>query len=197
MDKYNHEHYNDPTPRDALKNVMKDQEELEAINNVVKIVVNGEPVAQGRPRFSRHGSFVSVRDPEKSKAYKQLIYTEVLKKLTARDAKQFPKGHPLFAHIVSYRHIPKDLRKKDREAAEAGELLPVTKPDTDNYIKIALDALNKLLFRDDSAVTTIFAEKRYSNKPRLEITVCSRHNKKYIKELLDSVTEERLKHVED
>lgn len=191
MDKYNHEHYSDPTPRDALGKVMKDQAELEAIGNVVKVVVDGEPVAQGRPRFARRGAFVSVRDPEKSKAYKQLIYTKVLGQLTSGKAKQFPKGHPLFAHIISYRHIPTDLKKKDREAAESERLLPVTKPDTDNYIKIALDALNKLLFRDDSAVTTVFAEKRYSRTPRMEITVCSRYNGDCIKDLLSEAVEER------
>jgi len=40
MEKYNHEHYSDPTPRDALGKVMKDQAELEAIGNVVQVIVD-------------------------------------------------------------------------------------------------------------------------------------------------------------
>ena len=200
MNKYNQEHYNDPTPKKALEKVIKDKtkkDDDEAVNNVVEVVIRGEPVAQGRPRFSRHGGFVSVRDPEKSKSYKQLIYTELLAQLTARKAKQFPKEHPLFACIISYRHIPKDFRKSRREEAENGDELPVTKPDTDNYIKIALDALNKLLFRDDSAVTTIFSEKRYSSNPRMEITVCSRKNKDCVRRLIQEAIGDEKRNVDD
>ena len=33
----------------------------------VRIRVDGEPVAQGRPRFARRGGFVQAYDPKKSK----------------------------------------------------------------------------------------------------------------------------------
>ena len=36
-----------------------------------KTVILGDPVAQGRPRFSRQGGFVKAYDPAKSRDYKQ------------------------------------------------------------------------------------------------------------------------------
>lgn len=44
----------------------------------VRIRVDGEPVAQGRPRFARRGGFVQAYDPKKSKDYKQRIRDEVM-----------------------------------------------------------------------------------------------------------------------
>ena len=51
--------------------------------NEIKVVIYGEPVAQGSPRFARVGKYVHAYDPEKSKNYKQLVpfwVTQDLKK---------------------------------------------------------------------------------------------------------------------
>ena len=50
----------------------------------IKLVIYGEPVAQGRPRFARVGKYVHTYDPQKSKNYKQLVrfwVTQQLKKI--------------------------------------------------------------------------------------------------------------------
>ena len=38
---------------------------------------------------------------------------------------------------------------------------PTSKPDADNYAKLVLDALNGVLWRDDSQVVRLFVEKAY------------------------------------
>ena len=38
---------------------------------------------------------------------------------------------------------------------------PTSKPDADNYAKLVLDALNGVLWRDDSQVVRLFVEKTY------------------------------------
>ena len=58
-----------------------------------------------------------------------------------------------------------------REMAEAGLIRPTTKPDTDNYLKGVLDALNTVVFKDDSQVVGMVAQKFYSCEPRIEIIV--------------------------
>ena len=40
------------------------------------------------------------------------------------------------------------------------------KPDIDNIVKIILDALNKIAFKDDNQITKIEVEKRYSKEER-------------------------------
>ncbi len=68
------------------------------------------------------------------------------------------------AHVA----IPASMSKKRREEALSGALRPVTRPDIDNYVK-TLDALNGIVFRDDSQIAQLIASKHYSDRPRLEI----------------------------
>lgn len=170
MDKYNHEHYSDPTPRDALGKVMKDQAEMEAIRNVVQVIIDGEPVAQGRPRFARRGGFVQAYDPKKSKDYKQRIRDEVMPLFYQR-AGFTPFTGPCSLTLYVYRPILKSFSMRRREMAEAGLIRPTTKPDTDNYLKGVLDALNTVVFKDDSQFVGMVAQKFYSCEPRIEIIV--------------------------
>ena len=67
--------------------------------------------------------------------------------------------------------MPKSWSGKRRAAALSGELRPTTRPDVDNYVKAALDAINEIVVRDDSLVVELTAAKRYATSPRLTITV--------------------------
>lgn len=66
---------------------------------------------------------------------------------------------------------PKSFSKKKTEMAERGEIVPVTKPDADNYLKAIKDALNGVIWRDDSQIVDVQVSKRYSVRPRIEIEV--------------------------
>lgn len=46
-----------------------------------------------------------------------------------------------------------------------------TRPDTDNYVKGILDALNGIVVKDDSKIVDIVAQKFYSDTPRIEAVV--------------------------
>ena len=169
MNKYNKEHYSDPTPWDAMKNIAR--EERAAAMAPIHIVILGEPVAQGRPRFSRHAGYVSTYDPGKSRKYNQRIFDEIWAQIATRKIRQIPPGVPLHVTVMVYRGIPKSWPKSKRDRAILGDIRPTSRPDTDNYIKIAMDGLNKALFKDDSYVVSIRAEKHYSDTPRMEIIV--------------------------
>jgi Holliday junction resolvase RusA-like endonuclease len=54
-------------------------------------------------------------------------------------------------------------------AAENGLLRPTTRPDVDNFCKCGLDALNGIVWRDDSQVVELTVSKFYSSRPRLEL----------------------------
>ncbi|WP_153905122.1 RusA family crossover junction endodeoxyribonuclease, partial [Acinetobacter baumannii] len=78
---------------------------------------------------------------------------------------------PLLLKIGIYRSIPKSFSKKKTVQAEAREIRPTSKPDVDNYVKGIKDALNKVIWKDDSQIVSIVAEKFYSQKPRIEVKV--------------------------
>lgn len=137
--------------------------------NQIELIVYGNPVAQGRPRFSRQGGFVKAYDPIQSKSYKQLIRLELQPLLSDPDFTPIDRVCRL--KLTVYRAMPKSFSKKNREEASLGYIRPTTKPDTDNYVKGVLDALNGTVLKDDSVVCEIFAWKFYSERPRIEVVL--------------------------
>lgn len=145
------------------------EQELAARDSVF-LVVKGEPVPQGRPRFaSVKGRFVHAYDPKDSVVYKNLIKWHI-----RQFQNQYPQVPVLQENIIFslkiFRSMPASFSKKKRQMVKDGLLFPNMKPDTDNYVKTVLDACNGMLFRDDSAVIGIFARKYYSDAPRIEAT---------------------------
>ena len=132
-----------------------------------KAVVLGEPVAQGRPRFSRQGGFVKAYDPAKSRDYKQYV-----RLVAAQDAPEAPVTGAVVLSLKIYRAVPKSMSKKKREAALAGRLRPTTKPDVSNVLKGVEDALKGLWYADDSQIVGYgVLGKWYDKQPRIEITM--------------------------
>ena len=138
----------------------------------LKIVIYGEPVPQGRPRFARMGNYVHAYDPQKSKDYKRLVrywVTEHLKKIDGF----IPFQNALYVDITFWLSIPSSWSKKKRIEADSGVIRPISKKagDADNLFK-SLDALNGLLWVDDSIITDLHIRKRYTAElARTEIIV--------------------------
>lgn len=65
--------------------------------------------------------------------------------------------------------IPKSVSKRNRAAMEAGIIRHVRKPDTDNILKAVADALNRIAYRDDSAIVYAEVTKRYGVTPGTNI----------------------------
>ena len=138
---------------------------MEQLLMEIKIIVPGEPVPQGRPKFTTK-PFVRAYDPPKSAAYKKLV---------ARYAMQQKPKHLLLGELAVqidiYKGTLKSFSKKKAELAEARLLRPTTKPDADNYAKGPLDACKGIIWQDDGQVVDLIARKFYSSNPRIEITV--------------------------
>lgn len=77
---------------------------------------------------------------------------------------------PLEVHVLAFLEIPVSKPKRWRGAALAGLVYPIGKPDLDNLAKI-LDALNGVVWTDDARIVNAVTVKRYSDRPRLEISI--------------------------
>lgn len=130
----------------------------------MEIVIYGEPVPQGRPKFARIGNHVHAYDPEKSKTYKQLVrfwVTQHLKKID--DWKPFENA--LCVDLTFYLGIPTSWSKQKRIQAAQGVIRPIVRNgDIDNMVKAILDANNGLLWVDDCIITDLSARKRYTGE---------------------------------
>ena len=131
----------------------------------INITVPGEPVPQGRPKFTKK-PFVRAYDPPESAAYKKLV---------ARYAMQHKPAvlldGPLEVKILIFKPMLKNFSKKKSKLAEAMLLRPITKPDSDNYAKGPLDACKGIIWKDDGQVVDLIARKFYSENPRIEMTI--------------------------
>lgn len=125
-----------------------------------------EPVPQLRPRVSSRGGYVRVYDPPKVKQFKSL-----LRSLAVRQYNRPPLLGPLSVSLTFYRPVQKSISQSERERRLSNQSKPVVKPDTDNYIKATLDALNGVLWHDDAQIVKITGEKRYSENGKIVITV--------------------------
>lgn len=132
----------------------------------LRFTVPGEPRGKGRPRFgrSRAGFAVAYTD-DKTAAYENLV------KLAARQAGAALIEGAVAISVVAYLGIPKSAPKRRRAAMLSGVEYPTRKPDLDNCIKALLDGLNGVCFGDDSQCTDISVCKRWSDQPRLEVSV--------------------------
>lgn len=134
----------------------------------MRIVVQGEPVGKGRPKFSTGGGHVRAYTPKKTEEYESEIRVAYYKQC---NGEYYEKGECLDVQIKAYFQIPKSARKEDRELMRQGVIRPSKKPDVDNIMKVCCDALNGLAFYDDSQVVTGGIMKWYSDDPRVEIEI--------------------------
>ncbi|PEQ75169.1 hypothetical protein CN478_20675 [Bacillus cereus] len=133
---------------------------------MIKFTVLGEPVAQGRPRAGIRNGKINMRDPMKSRNFKQYV-----RLVASQNAPEELLEGPLFLEVKVYKPLLKKFSKKKRLEAEQGLIRPATKPDVDNYAKGILDGLNSVLWKDDNQVVDLHVSKWYSEKPRIEVTV--------------------------
>ena len=126
--------------------------------------VKGQPVGKGRPRFTKSGHTYT---PQKTKDYEHKLAA------AASDAMQNlglePWSGKCKVGVLAQFEIPTSWPKKRREAAVRYEVHP-GRPDIDNLVKIALDAINGVVFEDDAQVYMVQAMKRYGD-PMLLVSV--------------------------
>ena len=146
--------------------------------NSLFIIIPGEPVAKGRPRIgtNRHTGRAIAFTPARTVRAEATIAHFAAQAMAGRDL----LTGPLMVIITAYRSkgMPGSATAKEGtkartcyDAAEAGTLKPITKPDADNYLKTVCDALNGVVYHDDAQITDITIRKRYSSQPRLEIHI--------------------------
>jgi Holliday junction resolvase RusA-like endonuclease len=82
-----------------------------------------------------------------------------------------PLKGQLIVDIAVYLAPPMSMSKKKLDLALAGRIRPITRPDCDNYAKSTLDALNQIVWLDDSQIVTLTVSKWYAEKPRVVVHV--------------------------
>jgi Holliday junction resolvase RusA-like endonuclease len=124
----------------------------------------GKPEGKGRPRFSRSARIAFT--PANTRKYEANL------KFAAQEAMagQPPFDGPVSVLVEALFPIPQSWSKKKQAQALTDEIRHTSRPDVDNLMK-SIDALNQVVFRDDSQIVHAVVTKRYSDRPALRITV--------------------------
>jgi len=133
----------------------------------VMFTVEGTPIGKGRPKFARRGNFVSTYTPTKTRDYETLIAEAARKAMGSSE----PLKTPVAAYIYITVPIPSSYSKKRSTACLDGLERPCKKPDCDNIVKAYFDAMNKIVYEDDSQIVSIHATKRYGTVGMVEVLV--------------------------
>lgn len=127
--------------------------------------VIGDIKGKARPRVNTYTC--QVYTPTSTKDYEELVkqYFKI------KYPRYVPLENRVSVKIMAYFKVPKTTSKKDKELIEAGKISPTKKPDIDNIVKIILDALNKMAFKDDNQITKLEVEKLYGEEEKICIRV--------------------------
>ena len=129
--------------------------------------IPGDAQAQGRPRAgkTKRGKVV-MYDPQESRDYKSYV-----RLIASQHRPNNPLEGQLEVFINIYRRMPKSITKKRRQAVIEGIHRPITKPDLTNIAKGIEDALNGIIYKDDSQIVDLHISKYYSDRPRVEVQI--------------------------
>lgn len=123
----------------------------------IQFVVWGESIGKARPKtVTLPNGQVSTYTPKKTRTWEGIV----------RDiAEQFAPPQlldcPLRADVWFVRLKPKSARRTDH--------WPATKPDLDNLEKAVFDAIEKVLYTNDSRIVTKRTHKVFGDKPRVVV----------------------------
>ena len=120
--------------------------------------VEGDPKGKGRPRFTRAGKFTRVYTDKQTLDYESLIKSFAMEAMGSTDPLETAVSVFLYVRLA----VPQSYSKKRTEACLSGLEQPCKKPDIDNIAKTYLDAMNGVIFKDDTQVIDLHVKKVYS-----------------------------------
>jgi Holliday junction resolvase RusA-like endonuclease len=134
---------------------------------MVTFKVDGDPVGKQRARYAKRGNFVQTYTPDKTRNYESSIKEAAIQAMGSNEILETPVNLYLYIRAP----IPKSLPKKRLEACLNGLEKPIKKPDASNVLKSVEDAMNGVVYKDDSQIVNIHVTKVYSSQSGIDVCV--------------------------
>lgn len=132
---------------------------------IYEFEVPGKIIGKGRPRLNTYTG--NVYTPTRTKDYESLVQQYFMLK--------YPRFKPfegrVKVEIDALFEIPKSVKKAEKELMLQNKINPTKKPDIDNIVKIILDAMNGVAFKDDIQITKLDVEKNYSEQEIIKVRI--------------------------
>jgi len=134
---------------------------------LIEFVIPGVPLGKGRARSVVRGKHVRHYTPEKTAKYESTASLAGYQAMAGRP----PIEGPVMAMLTIKLPISASWSKRKQAAALAGTELPTKKPDADNVIKAVFDAMNGVVWVDDTQVVDMVVRKRYALVPGVVVRI--------------------------
>lgn len=166
---------------------------------MIKFFVPGQPVGKGRPRTStKNGVFrvhTDKRTTTKEKEVKAIAWSAM-----HENGRLAPTDKPCAVFVDAAYRVGTSFTKK-RKALCYGQKERPGKPDIDNVVKLVMDAMNGVVYRDDTQAVVTVSLKRYAvegEEQGVMVTVIPLENAAGLREIVENMIErlEERKNVE-
>ena len=134
---------------------------------MVTFKVDADPVGKQRARYAKRGNFVQTYTPDKTRNYESLIKEAAIEAMGSSE----PLETPVTLYLYIRAPIPKSLPKKRIEACLNGLEKPIKKPDASNVLKSVEDAMNGVVYKDDSQIVNIHVTKVYCSVSGIDVCI--------------------------
>lgn len=140
---------------------------IKEVSMPFEFTIPGKPQAKARPRFTHRGGVYTTSETIDYERYVRSCFQQ------ARTKRAYTIDHccPILISIEALFPIPPSWSKAKQLEARDGRLPHTSKPDWDNVAKIVTDALNGLAWKDDSQIISATVIKRYSDEPKVLVTI--------------------------
>lgn len=137
---------------------------------MIEFKVEGRPVPQPRPRVYRTATGKSKAvNSRQSINYKRIVKYAALSEMNKQRLTMTDR--PLAMRLMFVFSPPKTYTKKKLEAVKSGELRYTKLPDADNLAKSVMDALNNVIYKDDSQIVELTVNKEYGNTDHVAVKI--------------------------
>ena len=116
---------------------------------MISIFIPGKPVGKGRPRFGKGRTYTPAATVRAEKKI-----ANIAREIMADDP-------PLEGAVAMQVEVAFPIPKSWSKARKANAILHTNKPDLDNILKLICDAINEIVYIDDSQVCSVTISKKY------------------------------------
>lgn len=134
---------------------------------LAQFTIPGVPHGKGRPRFSRRGPHVRTHTDPKTASYEAVVRQFAALAMGGR----MPTADAVQLRVRIECQVPASWSQKKRAACLRHDLQPTGKPDGDNVAKAIADALNGIVYTDDSRIVDWLIQKFFAERDAVTVTV--------------------------
>ena len=137
------------------------------LTDPITFVVDAPPEGKGRARSFRSKGSIGHYTPITTRSYESLIRHYASQEMKGRE----PTIRPVSMTLTAVFEIPKSWAKAKRAMALNNNFHPMVKPDIDNIAKVFSDAMNHVVYKDDSQIVYSVCAKVYGIEPKVVVTI--------------------------